>query len=135
MATDPEGRLLAGTASSIRKLQAYELITYLSWGQAAPDVTLAAPLSLNDLGVDPAILTGEVELHQRRYLHLEVDISLPGAGGAATSAGMDIQTSPPPPAIRESRRVRLEQLHYFDQPQFGIIAVVSRFPEATAEAG
>jgi hypothetical protein len=134
-ATDPEGRLLAGTARSIRQLQAYELISYLSWGQAAPDVTVAAPLTLSELGVDPAILTGEVELHQRRYLHLEVDISLPGAGAAGQSVVLDPQNSPPPPAIRESRRVRLKELHYFDQPQFGIIAVVSRFPEATSEAG
>ena len=34
-------------------------------------MTVAAPLTLSELGVDAAILTGEVELRQRRYLHLE----------------------------------------------------------------
>lgn len=133
--TNAEGRLLAGTARSIRQLQAYELITYLSWGQAAPDVAVAAPISLADLGVDPATLSGEIELHQRRYLHLEVDVSLPATGTAPVSPAATGELRAIAPAIRESRRVRLEELHYFDQPQFGIIAVVSRFPAETAESG
>ena len=44
------------------------------------------------------------------------------------------------PALKDSRRIRLEQLNYFDQPQFGVLAIISRFempeePEVLEEPG
>jgi hypothetical protein len=135
---DPESLLLAGTARSIRQLQAYELISYLSWGQTAPDVTTATPIRLADLGVDNSVLNGEVELYQRRYLHLALDVALVEGESIAVATDSELQLPAgvaPPPAIRDSRRIRLEKLQYFDQPKFGVIAVVSRFEtEASDES-
>ena len=118
-----EHLLLTDTAKRLERLEAYQVITYSGWGQEAPDVTVAEAIDLETLGIDPGLLAGSVELHQRRYLHLAVDVTLAEDGGR--SGGL-LSSRPAAPAIKDSRRIRLEQLQYFDQPAFGIVAVVSR---------
>lgn len=126
-----EGLLLAGTATAIDRLQAYELLSYIRWAQPAADVTIAKQLDLMELGANPAVVMGTVELHQRRYLHLVIDVTLATAHGNGASMGSpsSFQFFDAPealPALRDSRRIRLERLHYFDQPQFGVLAMISR---------
>jgi hypothetical protein len=130
--------LLANTATRIDKLAPYELVSYLHWAQPAPDVTVAQSLDLSELGADPDLLSGQVEIHQRRYLHLLVDISLNTANSSAEQSAdiAELQYLGAPdtlPALKDSRRIRLEQLHYFDQPQFGIVAIISRYEFPTEE--
>ena len=130
--------LLADTAERLAKLQVYEVVSYITWGQTAPDVTVAESLELTALGADPERLSGTIELHQRRYLHLALEIALDD-GGAGSSISGDSQFIPrgaaAVPAIKDSRRIRLEEIQYFDQPEFGVLAVVSRMPANEAPAG
>ncbi|MGI9291287.1 MAG: CsiV family protein, partial [Gammaproteobacteria bacterium] len=82
---------------------------------------------------------GHVEVHQRRHLHLLIDISL---GDGEEDSGMQDQSlmlfpevTDTRPALKDARRIRLEQLHYFDQPRFGVIAIISRYePPEPAES-
>jgi len=126
-----EQLLLSKTARQIENLQAYELLSYLHWAQPAPDVTAARQLDLVEVGADPELLSGNIEVHQRRYLHMLIDVSLGRA--SKTGPGQNNYEMPLPgepgtlPALKDSRRIRLEQLHYFDQPQFGVLAVISRY--------
>lgn len=128
---DSNNLLLTNAATTIDELAAYELLVYLNWAQTAEDVTIAEALDLQELGADASILTGKVELHQRRYLHLTLEVALTGPG-AATDTGLFgdafqmFASHAALPAIKDSRRIRLNRLHYFDQPQFGVIATVSR---------
>jgi hypothetical protein len=124
---NPDNQLLAGTVRSIQQLKAYELLAYVSWGQTAPEVALASPVTLAELGVSDTLLNGEIELHQRRYLHLELDLALANATSAALGENLFA------PTIRDSRRIRLEKLQYFDQPEFGVIAVVSRIKDEPSD--
>ncbi len=128
---DSNNLLLANAATTIDELAAYELLVYLNWAQTAEDVTVAEALDLHDLGADAAVLTGKVELHQRRYLHLMLEVALTSPD-SATDTGLFGDTfqmfasHAALPAIKDSRRIRLNRLHYFDQPQLGVIATVSR---------
>ena len=137
---DSNNLLLANAATTIDKLAAYELLVYLNWAQTAEDVTIAEALDLHDLGANSAVLTGKVELHQRRYLHLTLEVALTSPD-TATDRGLFGDTfqmfasHAVLPAIKDSRRIRLNRLHYFDQPQLGVIATVSRLviPEDESE--
>jgi hypothetical protein len=117
----PEGLLLTNMVSAIERIPAYELVAYMNWAQIAPDVTVAKAMDIAAIGADPAILTGSVELHERRYLHLTVDVTLTDSDLLGSFSSSDAL-----PALKDSRRIRLEKVQYFDQPQFGVIAVVSR---------
>ena len=135
---DPEGLLLTGMVSAIDRVPAYELVSYLNWAQTAADVTIAEALDLQEIGADEALLTGTVELHERRYLHLTVEVTLTDPDAAPDSSLLGVFDGPLAlPAVKGSRRIRLEKVQYFDQPQFGVIAVVSRLKlpeEARKEA-
>jgi hypothetical protein len=127
----PEELRLGDIASRLERLQAYDLLAHLGWQQTAPDVSVAMELDFAQLGVDPAFISGHAKFFSRRYLHLALDVELPddarSGGGFQT-----FSSSAALPAIKDSRRIRLEELHYFDQPQLGVIAMVSRVEE-TAE--
>jgi hypothetical protein len=120
---DSNQLLLNNVSQRLDKLSAYHLISHTGWLQTAPDVALANAIPLAELGIGFDQATGNIKLLKRRYLHLAVDVSL------ATGDRDAFQVFSAPkaaPAINDSRRIRLEQLVYFDQPQFGIIAMVAR---------
>jgi len=115
--------LLNNVSNRLNSLGAYELVSHVGWLQTAPDVADAADLSLIDLGIYQDQAIGSIKLFKRRYLHLAVDVALPGNSRDAFNVFTAAEAAP---AINESRRMRLENLVYFDQPQFGIIAMVAR---------
>ena len=90
--------------------QAYELVRQLAWIQTAENIEAAEPVNLALMGLDPGVVSGTVKFFTRRYLHLDIDLLL-------QSSGADISGS---------RRIRLNESHYFDHPDFGVIAKVSR---------
>jgi hypothetical protein len=115
--------MLNDVSQQLESLSAYTVLSHTGWLQSAPDVAEAEDIALLDLGIGPEQATGSVKLLKRRYLHLAVDVSLAGSGREVFNVFSTPETAP---AINESRRMRLEKLVYFDQPQFGIIAMVAR---------
>ena len=74
--------------------------------EEAPAVALAG----NRRG---AYASGTARLSVERFLRLELDLQMdPGSGISFT--------------LDQSRRMRSGEVHYFDHPQFGVIALVSR---------
>ncbi|MDH3645389.1 MAG: peptidoglycan binding protein CsiV [Gammaproteobacteria bacterium] len=72
----------------------------------APAVSLAG----NRRG---AYASGSARLSVERFLRLELDLQMdPGTGVSYT--------------LDQARRMRSGEIHYFDHPQFGVIALVSR---------
>lgn len=59
-----------------------------------------------------ARVDGSVRLSLDRFLRLELDLRLDDGSGMAAE-------------LRQARRVRSGRLHYFDHPQFGVIALVT----------
>ncbi len=124
---NPEGLLLTKMVSEIERIPAYELLSYLSWAQLVQDATVAQAIDLEEIGADKALVTGNIELHERRYLHLSLEVLLSDPDGVPDYTLLGPFSEPMSlPAIKDSRRIRLEKVQYFDQPQFGVIAVVSR---------
>jgi hypothetical protein len=120
---DTSQLLLNNISQRLDNLGAYHLITHTGWLQTAPDVAEANEILLADLGIALDQATGSIKLLKRRYLHLAVDVSL----GTDERDAFQVFSAPKAtPAINDSRRIRLEKLVYFDQPQFGIIAMVAR---------
>jgi hypothetical protein len=109
--------------SRLESVGAYELLAHVGWLQTAPDAANAEDIALFDLGIGEEQAIGAIRLLQRRYLHLAVDVTL--TDGNRDSFSM-FSASSNAPAINDSRRMRLGNLVYFDQPQFGIIAMVAR---------
>ena len=71
--------------------------------------------------------TGHVRLRSSRFLHLDVDIAyFPDALEQPTIDAPARRASAHYVRLTESRRIKLEQLHYFDHPLFGLIVRVSR---------
>ena len=72
-------------------------------------------------------LDGSITLLRERYLHLAVDLTLRSSGSLYR--------------LDEARRIRSGELHYFDNPRFGVIARVTPYgsdesaPEDAAGAG
>lgn len=131
-------RLLSKDAEKLRRIEAYELLAHLAWTQSAPDIDDAQAITLSELGLDPQRAHGSINFYSKRYLHLAVDVSL-GPEVAGPNEPSDPFSFPTDavagmqPAISDSRRIRLGQLIYFDEPEFGVIAVAERIPGTDAE--
>jgi hypothetical protein len=102
-------RQLNGTANAIRNLQAYQLLSHLAWTQTAQDVDATPLANLGDMGLASSAF-GSAKLYERRFLHLDVQLGLQTTGAT----------------IDSSRRIRLNQYYYLDNPDFGVIALVTR---------
>jgi hypothetical protein len=126
---DSDQLRLNGISNRVNSLGAYELLAHVGWLQKAPDAADAEEIVLLDLGIGQEQAIGSIKLLQRRYLHLAVDVTLVSGNRDTFSVFSASKTAP---AINESRRMRLEDLVYFDQPKFGIIAMVAR-SDATLE--
>lgn len=122
--------LLADIQERLTTVEAYEMLAHLGWLQHAPEVTEAVDIPLEALGLDTLVATGNVNLYKKRYLHIAIEVALADdAAGESNPFGDAFQVFAAPravPAVADSRRVRLEKLLYFDQPQFGVIAMVAR---------
>lgn len=127
----------------------YEILLHTGWRQlgvprekgipvhihtAAPTTPdTAATASAAPTALPPPRLDGVVELTVLRYLHLDVDLLFRGQPvAAADSIGDFFGVAPTKPEIpiyrlQESRRMRSGELHYFDHPMFGVIAMVTPY--------
>lgn len=119
---------LDNIAASLQRRQDYRVLIHDAWIQEGFEGDLARPVDAALLeqmpsrarsarrarssGGDP--LTGKVTFVRGRYLHLDLDLNLGNGAGRQ---------------LRERRRVRLGQLHYFDAPRLGVIATVTRIEE------
>ena len=86
---------------------------------------------------------GTVQLSLSRYLHLAVDLIYQPTAGPTnlesvneTDQAVTADTAPPAATVfrlQESRRMRSSEIHYFDHPKFGAIALVTPYEIPTVE--
>jgi hypothetical protein len=118
---------LDGIHGGLRNSSGYSVLLHRAWRQVGYDAAhaIAYPIhSLAENGRDS--IDGSVTLIRERYLHLDVDLVLTRANGAApaNTGGAD---SRPAFRLNEKRRMRSREVHYFDHPRFGMIAVVTPY--------
>lgn len=86
---------------------AYRPLVHAAWTQTPSPWGSRSGLPLSRLGAEGEGLSGSAYLERGQYLHVGFNVSYNGA------------------TISEIRRVRLGEKTYFDNPNFGILAVVT----------
>jgi hypothetical protein len=135
---DEKSLRLAGTLRSLRRSTAYQTLLHVGWLQPGSVKDGKVYLSAGGAAPDKS-LEGTVQVNLSRFLHLGVDLvlntpvtSAPSAPvSAVANVDVDDPTLPAAPATRfrltESRRMRSQELHYFDHPKFGVVAQITPY--------
>ena len=75
---------------------------------------------------DRAYVNGLARVAVERYLHLDLDLRL-HLPASATQATSPEEYGVPEIRLRQQRRMRSKELHYFDHPRFGVIALITPY--------
>ncbi len=114
----------------------YSVLFHRAWRQLGYDRAAAVDYPVHSLAANGRdSIEGTVTLIRERYLHLDMDLLLMTAAGSGAVLYSDEPGSVPAFRLSENRRVRSEELHYFDHPRFGVIARVTPYeaPEQAQE--
>ncbi|MBV6416189.1 MAG: hypothetical protein CMLOHMNK_00720 [Steroidobacteraceae bacterium] len=98
---------LGGVVARLRNAGGYLPIAHAGWSQTPSPWGSRSGFALSRVGVVADGLSGTAWLERGEYLHLGFSMTLGRA------------------KINEIRRVRLGEKNYFDNPDFGVIAVVT----------
>ena len=119
---------LDNVAGSLQRSGVYDVLAHTAWRQTAYDRAHAVPYLLNSNKAGYS-LHGSIKLIRERFLHLDIDLSL--TPSPATPVADTGDASPDPVFhLREKRRLRSGELHYFDHPVYGVIAKVTPYQQA-----
>ena len=134
---------LTAQRNALARSAPYRPIAHLAWRQAVPGRRQAKALELpgGQRNPDRAYVDGLVRVAVERYLHLDLDLRLHLPDSAIQAAPQDNQALPedyqdqaasqdfgvPDIRLRQQRRMRSKELHYFDHPRFGVIALITPY--------
>jgi hypothetical protein len=123
---------LTAERNALGRSSRYRPLAYLAWRQPVYDRSRAQPMTLPAPGnTRNGYVDGTVKVAVERYLHLYLDLQL-----HLPAATMQVETGQtselPEIRLTEKRRMRSQELHYFDNPRFGVIALIT--PHETAES-
>ena len=112
---------LNDVAQKLQNTTNYQPVAHFAWQQTASSWGSRAGFTVAKLAGAVPGLSGIVYLESGTYLHLGMALnyqsSNPPDGLGATPGTVF--------ALNESRRVKWDQLNYFDHPAFGVIALVT----------
>jgi hypothetical protein len=105
----------------LRASGTYVPVAHFAWSQTASSWGTRAGFSLQRLGVDVEGLSGTVFLEHGQFLHLGMTLNY-----AIAQPPPGLNASPGTAfTINESRRVKYYDRNYFDNPAYGVIALVT----------
>jgi Peptidoglycan-binding protein, CsiV len=102
---------LASAEQALARHGGYELLAHAAWAALVPP-NGRTTARLDDLLKEGTPLAGAVALQRGQYLFLGVEIDYQAAPGMTFG-------------LREKRRIKFGERHYFDHPAFGVIAQVT----------
>lgn len=111
----PSSYELTAIEEALRRSRNYRPIAHFGWTQPGYPIDAAPFLPINTFVPASSGLMGRIALSRGRYLHLTLDL---------TYTNPDSIEPSPRYVLRQSRRMRSEERHYIDHPEFGVIAVV-----------
>jgi len=133
------GFVMSDVADRLRRRSGYRVLVHEAWQQPGYERAVAQPVELTQLSrvrargettapraapgptdLDESQLNASATFYRSRYLHLILDVRL-GNDGARQ--------------IRERRRMRIGELHYFDAPGLGAVATINRAEAPEPDAG
>lgn len=105
---------LTAIADTLRRSRNYQPLGHIGWTQ--PGFPRGEPRYMSIDGLVPSStgLSGQIALSRGRYLHLTLELTYdsPEAGGERM-------------VLRQTRRMRSNERHYIDHPNFGVIAIIT----------
>ncbi len=127
---------LAAHYEALRRSAQYRPLAHFAWRQPVVDRDQAPTLQLPATGARAggAYVDGSARVAVERYLHLYLDLRLHGTVPAPTAL-FPPGAEPEPQAapefrLTEKRRMRSKELHYFDNPRFGVLALITPYTPA-----
>ncbi len=99
---------LSQAAAALERGGQHRILVHRRWQQTAEAKTASAPLRLQSAGRE---LDGTMRFYLNRLLYVEMDLVLQGVGTAYP--------------LTEHRRVRPQEIHYFDHPRLGALVRVT----------
>jgi hypothetical protein len=130
---------LTAERNALARSRPYRPLAHLAWRQTVLGRRQARPIELpvvhNDR--DGFYVDGFVRVAVERYLHLELDLRLHLPDVTEAGLSPDADYGVPDIRLKEQRRMRSKELHYFDHPRFGVIALITPYETAaeSEEAG
>ena len=94
---------LNGYASKLRNSSSYQVIRHTAWGQKSAGYNRSAAKQISGNGMN-----GSIKVYATSLLFAQLDINFKGH------------------KIQERRRLKLNEVHYFDNSGFGVLLRVSR---------
>lgn len=126
LATTPAGSDLAGIAAALQNDGRYRLLTHRRWVQAADNKAASNAVVLQ---TDNREIDGHVRFYMSRFLHVELNVAFQPQVAALGGT----EAVPAPYRLAEQRRIKSQELNYFDHPKFG--ALVRVVPATAAALG
>jgi hypothetical protein len=136
---DPEDLMLTEACDKLTRLDAYTVLVHGGWIQEGLPEGDAHEIDMSVFG-EPSI-SGTLQLYVSRFAHLTaaIDYHAPTESPRpleAASPGVYSESisSPPRFELRQTRRMRSGELHYFDHPAFGLLVALRRHEEMQKNA-
>ncbi len=132
----PVDSVLSDAAIALSGNPHYQLLVHDSWIETAETRFASKPvrISASEPG-NPQELDGTVRFYLNQYMHVVLHLLLKEP---APDSGASIFGAPAAPVLYrldDQRRIRLNQVNYFDHPMFGVLLRVTRVPATTPVAG
>lgn len=122
-------------AGAVARSAGYRKLALYAWRQVVLDRNLATPMTLpaSTPTRTGAWVDGTVMVSVGRYLHLDLDLEFHQQQAAQA---LELQAYETPEfRLVEQRRMRSQELHYFDHPRFAVIAIITRHEEPESQTG
>ena len=118
---------LSAQRNALARSAPYRPIAHFAWRQTVLGRRQAKPVELPTATTRPdrARVDGLVRVAVERYLHLDLNLRLHLPEINTQEATMDYGV--PDIRLKEQRRMRSKELHYFDHPRFGVIALITPY--------
>lgn len=124
----PSDSPLRSAAAALAEDPRFRVLTQAAWIQAADARSTTKPVRLRGGNtLRPGELEGSLRFYMSRYLHLDIDLSFQDSSGATVAALPSAAPAAEPLRyrIREQRRIKSQETHYFDHPKFGMLVRVT----------
>jgi hypothetical protein len=119
---------LFAAAAALAEDARFRVLAQAAWTQTAEARSTTKPVRLRGSNpLNPGEVDGTLRFFMSRYLHLDIDLSY-ADGSGTTAAALPADGAPAEPLryrIREQRRIKSQETHYFDHPKFGLLVRVT----------
>lgn len=120
---------LNGISNGLRQSSNYSVLFHRAWRQPALGDASAVDLPVSARAANGrSSVQGSIRLIRERFLHLDANLQmLPSTATVNPVTTPAISASTPVYSLSEKRRIKSNVLHYFDNPRFGMIAMVTPY--------